>query len=108
MTWLPEQGTGLHDHGGSIGAFCVVRGTIREQVAIKTPAGAHEIRETTYGVTTTRAFGAQYIHDMTNLDSEPAVSVHIYAPNLTTLTRYHWSEQGPVAYLTEDVSAARA
>ncbi|SES82853.1 hypothetical protein [Geodermatophilus poikilotrophus] len=29
LPWLPGQGTGLHDHGGSAGASAVVRGTPR-------------------------------------------------------------------------------
>src|SRR3712207_8332217 len=32
LSWLPGQGTGLHDHGGSAGALAVVRGTLSEAV----------------------------------------------------------------------------
>ena len=32
LSWLPEQGTPLHDHGTSAGAFTVVRGTLTERV----------------------------------------------------------------------------
>ncbi len=28
--WLPGQWTGLHDHGGSVGAFAIARGEVRE------------------------------------------------------------------------------
>jgi cysteine dioxygenase type I len=28
LTWLPGQGTDLHDHGGSTGAFLVFGGTL--------------------------------------------------------------------------------
>lgn len=108
MTWLTEQGTGLHDHGGSSGAFYVVTGVVREQVATRMVSGAYEIREKDHRVGDARVFGTTYIHDMTNVESEPAVSIHIYAPSLTSLTRYHWSPTGPVAYTTDDVSSARA
>ncbi|NUS71792.1 MAG: cysteine dioxygenase family protein [Corynebacteriales bacterium] len=108
MTWLPEQGTGLHDHGGSSGAFHVVSGVVREQVATRTVRGTYEIREKTHQTGDTRVFGTTYIHDMTNVEITPAVSIHIYAPSLTTLTRYHWNSLGPAAYMTDDVSAARA
>src|SRR3954447_26114543 len=30
LTWLPGQGTDLHDHGGSAGAFHVRSGTLTE------------------------------------------------------------------------------
>jgi hypothetical protein len=30
LSWLPGQRTGLHDHGGSAGAFTVVTGTLTE------------------------------------------------------------------------------
>ena len=32
LSWLPQQGTPLHDHGTSAGAFSVVRGTLTERV----------------------------------------------------------------------------
>jgi hypothetical protein len=31
LTWLPGQGTDLHDHGGSAGAFLVSGGTLTEE-----------------------------------------------------------------------------
>src|SRR4051794_3407438 len=32
ISWTTEQGTELHDHGGSSGAFTVVEGTLNEYV----------------------------------------------------------------------------
>src|SRR4051794_23214316 len=34
LTWLPGQGTELHDHGGSAGAFHVVGGTLTEDTVV--------------------------------------------------------------------------
>ena len=31
LTWLPGQGTQIHDHGGSAGAFVVVDGCLTEE-----------------------------------------------------------------------------
>src|ERR1039458_2150637 len=31
LSWLPGQRTDFHDHGGSAGAFTVVRGELRER-----------------------------------------------------------------------------
>ena len=33
LSWLPGQGTGFHDHGGSAGAFAVARGALQEWTA---------------------------------------------------------------------------
>ena len=42
LSWLPDQGTPLHDHGTSAGAFAVVRGTLTERVVA---AGRNGISE---------------------------------------------------------------
>ena len=39
ISWLPGQGTGFHDHGGSAGAFGVVWGTLEEHQAGTAAAG---------------------------------------------------------------------
>src|SRR4051812_32270423 len=39
LTWLPGQGTDLHDHGGSSGAFVVVSGTLTEHTVTEEAAG---------------------------------------------------------------------
>ena len=38
LTWLPGQGTDLHDHGGSAGAFVVVSGVLTEDTVQRRPA----------------------------------------------------------------------
>lgn len=86
LSWLPGQGTGLHDHGGSSGAFTVVAGTLHESSLIASPRGRGAVRERLLGHGATRAFGPGYIHRVTNTGTEPAVSVHVYAPRLTAMT----------------------
>ena len=83
LTWLPGQHTDLHDHGGSSGAFVVVSGVLTEETlhrrrlaARVLPAGDH------------RVFGARHVHRVANLGAEPAVSLHVYAPALRSMTRY--------------------
>src|SRR5690349_1260836 len=39
LTWLPGQGTDLHDHGGSSGAFLVFGGTLTEETVTVAPDG---------------------------------------------------------------------
>lgn len=92
ISWLPTQGTQLHDHGGSSGAFTVIDGVLDEaQISgasgSNTGAGVvlHE-RDRVAGSTV--MFGPQYVHDVRNTSVRPAVSVHAYSPPLT-LMRYY-------------------
>ena len=87
LSWLPEQGTPLHDHGTSAGAFSVVRGTLTERVVAAGRSGVHE---STDELTTGRVrhFGPHYVHQVTNLGAGPAVSVHVYTPGLAWMNTY--------------------
>jgi quercetin dioxygenase-like cupin family protein len=81
LSWLPGQGTDLHDHGGSAGALAVVRGTLSEAVGAR--EGATEL---TAG--RVRHFGPHHVHRVTNSGTGPAVSVHVYTPRLTVMNTY--------------------
>ncbi|WP_448615659.1 cysteine dioxygenase [Modestobacter sp. URMC 112] len=89
LSWLPTQGTPLHDHGRSGGAFAVVRGTLTERVVAADRPG-RAVREGTADLTAgrVRAFGSHYVHQVTNTADRPAVSVHVYAPRLTEMNTY--------------------
>jgi predicted metal-dependent enzyme (double-stranded beta helix superfamily) len=85
LTWLPGQSTGLHDHGGSAGAFVVVKGVLTETTV--SPDGAYEVvRELAHP--RVRTFGEAHVHDVANRGRIPAISLHVYAPALTTMRRY--------------------
>jgi predicted metal-dependent enzyme (double-stranded beta helix superfamily) len=87
LSWLPDQGTPLHDHGTSAGAFAVVRGTLTERVVAVGRDGTHESQlDLTAG--RIRHFGPHYVHQVTNVRSEPAVSVHVYTPRLAWMNSY--------------------
>jgi hypothetical protein len=91
LTWLPGQGTGWHDHGGSAGAFATVAGVLTEQHA--SPGRAGEPATVVpgarrLGAGTVRAFGPRHVHQVVNADQIPAISVHVYAPSLTEMTDY--------------------
>jgi predicted metal-dependent enzyme (double-stranded beta helix superfamily) len=87
LSWLPQQGTPVHDHGRSAGAFAVVRGTLTERAVA---AGRTRIRETADELTAGRVrhFGPHYVHQVINTQTEPAVSVHVYTPGLTWMNTY--------------------
>jgi mannose-6-phosphate isomerase-like protein (cupin superfamily) len=87
LSWLPDQGTPLHDHGTSAGAFAVVRGSLTERVVAAGRTSTHESElELTAG--RVRHFGPHYVHQVTNTRSEPAVSVHVYTPGLSWMNTY--------------------
>jgi predicted metal-dependent enzyme (double-stranded beta helix superfamily) len=88
LTWLPGQGTELHDHGGSAGAFHVFSGTLTEDTVAQAPSRSARMTSRELGEGAGRRFGAHHIHRMTNRSSRPAVSIHVYGPALTTMTKY--------------------
>jgi hypothetical protein len=89
LTWLPGQGTDLHDHGGSAGAFVLVSGRLTE----RTVASASLVA-TALAAPDGRRFGPHHIHQLTNESRQPAVSLHVYGPALRTMTRYRVSDAG--------------
>ncbi|WP_433335093.1 cysteine dioxygenase [Spirillospora sp. CA-294931] len=95
ISWLPGQSTGLHDHGGSAGAFAVALGELQERDLGTT-------RTVVPG--TPRSFGADYIHEVGNVSTAPAISVHVYAPRLTTMNRYDLTPSGELVKLAEEQS----
>ncbi len=104
ISWLPEQGTQLHDHGGSAGAFTVLSGRLTEAVPGRWRGTRVRVRETTHGAGASVGFGRHYIHDVRNLGAEPAVSVHAYSAPLTSMTYYNLEagELVPIKTLATD------
>jgi predicted metal-dependent enzyme (double-stranded beta helix superfamily) len=87
LSWLPDQGTPLHDHGTSAGAFSVVRGTLTERVVVAGRSGVHESTDE-LSVGRVRHFGPHYVHQVTNNGREASVSVHVYTPRLAWMNTY--------------------
>ena len=94
LTWLPGQGTDLHDHGGSAGAFHVFAGTLTEDTVTTPAGGPARIVGRELGEGAGRRFGSRHIHRITNRSSRPAVSIHVYGPALRTMTRYRLGADG--------------
>jgi len=99
LSWLPDDGTGFHDHAGSAGAFAVALGSleereIRDGVTIRRPRNSGEIS----------SFHPGYIHEVINVSEAPAVSLHAYAPPLTAMNRYELREHGPAFATRENAS----
>ena len=92
ISWLPGQATGLHDHGGSRGAFAVALGDLEERDLATT-------RLVSTGQS--RAFGPDYVHEVRNVSNAPAVSLHVYSPPLTVMNRYELTGSGLIRLATE-------
>ena len=89
LSWVPGQGTALHDHGPSAGAFAVAQGALTERV-VGAGRGGRRPHEVTgeLGVGRVRYFGPHYVHQVRNVGTEAAVSVHVYSPRLSVMNTY--------------------
>jgi hypothetical protein len=104
LTWLPGQSTGLHDHGGSAGAYAVVAGLVEEDLPVSRQPGAAAGTQVTtrrYRAGQIRAFGTEYVHDVAARSGRRAVTLHVYAPRLTRMTRYRLTDGGLVVTARE-------
>lgn len=85
ISWTTEQGTQLHDHGDSAGAFTVVEGALTES---SWAAHAGDLDDHTRGAGDTVTFANHYVHDVRNEALPVAVSVHAYSPPLEIMNFY--------------------
>jgi predicted metal-dependent enzyme (double-stranded beta helix superfamily) len=86
LTWLPGQGTLIHDHGGSAGAFVVVDGSLTEETYGLRRLTVPSLRE--LGIGRVRAFSEHHVHRVTNTGTTPTISVHVYTPGIRSMTTY--------------------
>jgi predicted metal-dependent enzyme (double-stranded beta helix superfamily) len=98
ISWLPTQGTQLHDHGGSSGAFAVLSGELDEAVYRRDPANG-SLTDHRRSAGSAVGFGPRYIHDVRNRSDEPAVSVHAYSPPLSSMNFYDVGDDGHLVRL---------
>jgi uncharacterized NAD(P)/FAD-binding protein YdhS/predicted metal-dependent enzyme (double-stranded beta helix superfamily) len=91
MTWLPGQGTGPHDHAGSVSAFKILNGTAHETLfaqaedSLVDPVATCVLRAGQHGVD-----AGDSIHAVRNdgASGELLVSVHVYAPPMPEMRRF--------------------
>jgi hypothetical protein len=91
LSWLPGQGTGFHDHGDAVGAFAIADGDLLETTA---RVGHTAVRGRSLAAGTVRSFGSAHLHDVRNVTTRPAVSVHAYSPPLSLMRRYEMTGAG--------------
>ncbi len=92
IAWPPGGAIELHDHGGSAGAVVVAVGELVETSIVSQPSGGVALRTTTIGVGGSLRFAGRHVHDIVNLGHRPAISVHVYAPRITSMTYYRLVE----------------
>ncbi|MEO3936166.1 cysteine dioxygenase [Dermatophilaceae bacterium Soc4.6] len=92
ISW-PEGGeTGWHDHDGSLGSFAVASGAVVEQTW---GGGRVHARRLVDGES--RAFGESHVHNVRGAAAGRSLTVHAYAPRLTTTTSHELAADGPRA-----------
>jgi hypothetical protein len=91
ICWDIGQDTLLHDHGGSVGAFSVARGSLLEDYGAVHRTGLSTRRHTAGDAV---GFGVDYLHNLVNVGTEPMVSIHAYSPPLRTMNFYCWLPTG--------------
>jgi hypothetical protein len=90
LTWLPGQSTALHDHGGASGAFAVLAGQVDEALPLRTGGdeGRTHLLTRRYRAGQVRCFGSDHVHEVAARSGRRAVTLHVYTPRLTAMTRY--------------------
>lgn len=89
ITWPSGHGVEVHDHGDAAGAVAVVGGELTELVARRASGRlTGDLARRTLPTGTVRRVPTGQIHDVLNLGSRPATSIHVYGPSLTTMTFY--------------------
>ena len=103
LGWLPGQTTGLHDHGGSAGAFVVLEGALEE--ATLAPPRRHQpaaLLHRTLDTGRHRSFGPHHVHEVSCAGQVLAVSLHVYAPALATMRRFELDDDGRAVIVSRE------
>ena len=89
--WPPGGAAELHDHGESSGAVVVALGELVEMSVIGDGNRALAATSTVLPASASVTFDMAHVHEIANMGPGPAVSVHVYAPRLTAMTYYEFS-----------------
>ncbi len=93
LGWYPGQRVELHDHGESTAAFVVVEGELAELRADR----QGRVHRTQLEPGRARVAPPGTIHDVINVSSTLATSLHAYAPPLTSMGFYPEGPTAPVS-----------
>jgi hypothetical protein len=90
ICWMPGHDTGFHDHDLSSGAVTIVKGALREDRL----GWGGGVSSMLYSVGDVFDFGPSDIHRVIHPGGEPAVSIHVYSPELRRMGAYARGERG--------------
>ncbi len=97
IAWPPGGQVALHDHGTSAGAVSVIDGALTEAIPWRDDAGRLCLTSRELHGGTTLGFARGHVHDVTNQSGRHTLSLHVYSPTLTHMTRYDLTPGGLVA-----------
>ena len=85
ISWVPNQATELHDHGGSLGALTLLNSALNEL-----RWDGLRLRRRRLNAGDQAGFPLGWVHDVTWAPAEqaPALSVHAYSPPLIAMSYY--------------------
>ena len=90
-SWLPGQGAGWHDHGGSASGMVVARGELEERIPLL-GGFMTQVRRIPEGMA--RPLRRRQVHELVNVSRTPALSVHVYSPPLEATRGYEIGARG--------------
>jgi len=100
--WLPRQRSPVHDHGPSTGIVRLVLGELVETQLRRQEGGLERIRTSRFHAGEVMIERPGIIHQVESDSSEPAATLHLYAPPLLRMNRYH--EPWPAGSSREDAT----
>lgn len=91
ICWPPDGRLALHDHGGASGALRVVDGALTEEFV---PGGRPPAQRRRLPAGTGISFDGAYLHDVANLGSDLATSIHVYTAAERPMAHYRITADG--------------
>jgi mannose-6-phosphate isomerase-like protein (cupin superfamily) len=88
IAWPAGGRVELHDHGASRGVLTVLSGTLVETVPHRDEWGRLDLLRCDLQTGVTLRFDHGHVHDVLNEGPEPALSLHVYSPALTSMTHF--------------------
>jgi rhodanese-related sulfurtransferase len=90
--WVEGQRTGIHDHGGALGALAVAAGTVDEVVY---DADLRHGQRRRHGAGAVVEFGPDHVHEVIGAGSATATTIHAYSPPGLPLRYMHLPQVSP-------------
>ena len=76
-----------------MGAVVVTTGELIETSVVSEPSGDIALEARVIGVGGSIRFDGGHVHDVVNAGDAPAISVHVYAPRLNSMTYYRVADR---------------